>query len=79
MILKTCDDDSPRGEKTFGILRSGLNFKTGHEIHSEKETSPIRKQIKEECQNIKNQIAFDEDEEIIDVVKGEEGEFYSVK
>lgn len=62
---------------SFGVNK--LDFEHAHEIHTEKETSPVARQIKEECLEIKKKIVFDEEEEYVEVVKSDEGKFYTLK
>lgn len=57
----------------------GINLANGHEIRKERDTSPVQKQIKEECDKIKDNIPYDSEEEDLDVVKSEEGKFYSIR
>jgi tetratricopeptide (TPR) repeat protein len=76
------EDDSEEeveDDKNYGVRKNRLNFETSHEIHEDKDSSPIRKKNKEECKEIKQKIIFDEEEENLDVVKGEEGEFYTLR
>ena len=51
----------------------------GHEIRNERDTSPVQKQIKKECDEVKKRISYNSEEEALDVVKSEEGKFYSIR
>jgi len=72
-------DDKPQTVNlSFGSHK--LDFEHSHEIHTERETTPVRIKIKKECDEIRKNIEFDEDEEDIGVVKDEEeGTFYTLK
>lgn len=72
--------DSPN-EQTV-TLESGaekLDFAHAHEIRTERESSPIIRQMKEECEKVKENYEYDEEEEKLEVVKSDEGRFYSLK
>ena len=75
-LRKSSDDDIGL---SLGLGSTGLNLAKGHEVHLEKDTNEGQQKIREECEQIKQNIPYNEDDEFLDVVKSEEGKFYSVK
>lgn len=77
-LRKSSDDEVNMGT-SLGLGKTGLDFAHGHEIHLEKDTSTGLEKIRQECEEVKKKIPFNEEDEHLDVVKSEEGKFYSVK
>lgn len=76
------EDEADPPNEGHGVLSFGgekLDFERAHEIRTEKETTSAIKQRKEECMKVKNTLEYDQNEENLDVVKSDEGQFYSLK
>ena len=56
-----------------------LTFTNMHEIHNEEYSKEFRQNMHNECDEIKQQIDYDEDCENLNVVKDDEGWFYAIK
>jgi len=56
-----------------------IDLSNGHEIHEDRDTSPFQRKIREECNKIKENIVYNSEEEDLDIVKSEEGQFYSIR
>ena len=82
MPLPTVDDDDEEPSYSININTEEtkrMSFSNMFEIHDEKDTIEGKRQISSECDIIKAKVDYDQDEEQLKVVKGDEGEFYIIK
>ena len=64
---------------SLNFSENTINLLNGHEIHDAKDTSPVLKKTKAEWEEVKKGIEYNTKEEHLDVVKSEEGKFYSIR
>jgi hypothetical protein len=68
--------ESKKSSEDFTVK---LDFENFHFIKTDRFSEEMREQIKEECEHIKERFSVDEDEQNLEVVKADEGEFYVIK